>query len=115
MRAALVGLSIASLLMVLPTAPASAGEGADAGGTAEQQLRHRLLMDRDDPVVIARLARLYAATDRPAKARRLYSAMLSLEDVALERTGGAPVSSRLLAKSALARLDAPKPVRMGSR
>lgn len=100
----------------LPAAPASAGQGAGTGiaVTAEQQLRHRLMVNPDDPAVLARLARLYAATDRPVKARRLYSAMLTLEDVALERTGGAPVSSHLLAKSALRQL-APKPVRMGLR
>ena len=117
MRASMVGLTIAGLIVALPTAPASAGQttSADASGTAEQQLRHRLRVNPDDPVMLAQLARLYAATDRPAKAKRLYSAMMTLEDVELERTGGAPVSSRLLAKSMLKQLDAAKPVRMGSR
>lgn len=117
MRASMVGLTIAGLLVVLPAAPASAGEasGVDASGTAEQRLRHRLRANPDDPVVLARLARLYATTDRPTKAKRLYSAMMTLEDVELERTGGAPVSSRLLARSALKQLETAKPIRMGSR
>ena len=117
MRALVMGLTIAGLLVALPAAPVSAGQtpGANASGTAEQQLRHRLRLNPDDPVMLARLARLYAATGRPTKAKRLYSAMMTLEDVELERTGGAPVSSRLLARSALKQLDAAKPVRMGLR
>lgn len=117
MRESILALTIAGLFVTLPVAPASAGPGQneEANGTAEQQLRHRLQADPDDHVMLARLARLYAATGRPAKAKRLYSAMMSLEDVALERMGGSPVSSRLLASSALRQIDAAKPVRIGSR
>lgn len=117
MRASILAFAIAGGLFVLPLTPALADPDhrAHASGTAETQLRHRLRASPDDPVMLAQLARHYMATDRPAKARRLYSAMMTLEDVELERTSGAPVSSRLLAKSALKQLDAAKPVRIGSR
>ena len=117
MRAtSLAGLMIAGLFVVLPGGSA-AGQisGADEGTTAEQRLRHRLQVNPDDPAVLARLARLYAATGRPEKAKRLYGAMMTLEDVELYQATGVPVSSRLLASSALKQMDAAKPVRIGSR
>lgn len=114
MRASVLKLTIAGMLATLPVMPVLA-EAPEKDRTAEQRLRHQLQTNPDDPAVLARLARLYAATGRPVKAKRLYDAMMTLEDVDLERVAGAPVSSRLLAMSALKRLDAAKPVRMGSR
>lgn len=114
MRASMLKLAIAGVIAAAGAAPAFAG-GAEKDRTVEQRLRHQLVMNPDDPVVLAQLARLYAATDRPTKAKRLYSALMTLEDVRLERTVGTPVSSRWLAKSALAQLEATKPVKMGSR
>jgi len=112
----MAGLMIAGLFVVLPGAPAAGqSPGAVEGTTAEQRLRHRLQVNPDDPAVLARLARLYAATGRPEKAKRLYDAMMTLDDVELERTGGVPVSSRLLASSALKQMDTATPVRIGSR
>ncbi|HZF44236.1 MAG TPA: hypothetical protein VEZ48_12595 [Sphingomonadaceae bacterium] len=102
-------MAVAVSPLVLQAAPASIDNRI-----VEIQLRHRLQAEPNDPVAIARLAQHYAATDRPAKARRLYTAMMAMDDVELERANGAPMSSRLLAKSALAKIDPPV-VRLGSR
>lgn len=78
-------------------------------------LRHQLRDSPDDRVVMVNLAREYLKAGRTAKAQRLYRQLLDMDDVALERAGGAPVSAHWLASEALRRSSAPAPVRMSSR
>ena len=105
---------LAAFTVAISPLAVQAGPVSNDNRMVEIKLRHRLQAEPNDPVAIARLARLYAATDRPAKARRLYTAMIAMDDVELERANGATVSSRLLARSALAKIDPPV-VRLGSR
>lgn len=99
------------MAMLSMTAPCAAGENPWAAETRE--LQRQLVVDPDDQVAMAQLARIYLKTDRREKARRLYRGLLSLENVALERKGGEPVWSHVLAARALKTLEAP--VRLGSR
>lgn len=94
---------------------ALAGAAPSTSPTVERQLQRQVWMQPGDHVAMARLADLYARTDRPAKARRLYRALLRADDVQLERSSGQPVGSRALATAALARLDAARAERLASR
>lgn len=107
MRYFVMGAAVACL-----AAPALA---ADADRTVTRRLQQQLQVDPDDPVVMARLARMYLVSGSPDRARGLYRGLLSLEDVLLERSGGVPMSSHALARRGLKALDAPMPVRLGSR
>ena len=104
--------------IVLGVALAATGPATQAPSTSltvERQLQRQVWMQPGDPVALARLADLYARTDRPAKARRLYRALQRAEDVELERSSGTPVRSRALATAALARMDAIRAERLASR
>lgn len=108
-RLVLAGLAVASLTM-----PAYAADPATSK-PLERQLRQHLQADPDDAVVLARLARIYATTDRGERARRLYRGLLSLDPVMLETMGGLTMSSHALAETALRDMDASKTIRLGSR
>ena len=99
----------------LAAAASTPAAAATPSLTQERQLQRQLLMTPGDHVTLARLASHYAATDRPERAKRLYRALLRTDDVQLERANGGPMSSHALAKAALARLDAPKPVQLTAR
>lgn len=107
-RSVLLGFAAASLTM-----PAYAADPA-ADKHLERQLRQNLQADPDDAVMLARLARIYATTDRGEKARRLYRALLSLDPVMLETKGGPTMSSHMLAQTALRDMEGSKTIRLGS-
>ena len=94
------------------TVPALA---VDAHRSVKRQLQQQLQANPDDPVVMARLARMYLIGGNAERARGLYRGLLSVDDVMLERTGGAPISSHALAQRGLQVLETPKEVRLGSR
>ncbi len=102
------------LIAVAVPAVASAQEGP-RDGHAATSLRHQLRNDPDDRAAMVNLAREYLRGGRTAKAQRLYRQLLDMDDVALERVGGAPVSSHWLAAQALRQSSDAPPVRMSSR
>lgn len=111
LRSVLAGLIVSGL-----ATPALAADAASAPAKPlERQLRQNLQVDPDDAVALARLARIYAATNRAEKARRLYRGMLSLDAVTLETAGGRTMSSHALAQNALRSMDDAKIIRLGSR
>ena len=109
-----LGWTLAVTLLATPTV-VSGADGKSPDKAVKRQLQRQLDAHPDDPMAIANLARHYLMTEQPAKARRLYQGLLSLENVALERERGAPVWSHALARSALSTLDQRMPVRLGSR
>ncbi len=98
------------------TCPATALAQEPTGEkSAATSLRHQLRTDPDDRAVMVNLAREYLKAGRAAKAQRLYRQLLGMDDVALDRVGGPPVSSHWLAAEALRQSAAAPPVRMSSR
>lgn len=81
----------------------------------EAALVRQVWHNPDDQAAMVNLARLYLKTGRTAKAHNLYRQLLGMEDVALERTAGSPVSSHWLAGEALKRTGKPRDVRLSSR
>lgn len=106
----------AGLVMIATASPAIAlAQEGPRDGHAVTSLRHQLRNDPDDRVAMVNLAREYLQRGRTAKAQRLYRQLLDMEDVALERVGGAPVSSHWLATQALRHSPVAPPVRISSR
>ena len=111
LRSMILGLAAACVAV-----PAQAGDtgSASTSKSVERQLQQQLQSDPNDHVALARLARIYLNTDRPAKARRLYRGLLSLDEVMLE-AAGTTLSSHALAQSGLRKTAEPQAVRLGSR
>lgn len=104
-----VVLGLAAACIAIPA------HAADVDRVAKRQLQQKLQADPDDPVVMAQLARVYLTTGSVERARMLYRAMLSMEEVMLEQSGGPAISSHALARRGLGTLKSANPVRLGSR
>lgn len=94
-------MRILAFALLIAAAPMSASAAPD-GVATEAYLKRQLRQEPDDRVAMVNLARVYLASGRTERAQRLYRGLLGLENVQLERAGGAAVWSHRLATDALA-------------
>lgn len=107
MLAAAAGMMLAGAVG-MATAQERTGYHAIAAGDlagAEATLERERAIFPQRPELMLNLAAVYARTGRASEARALYGDVLQREPIDLELGDGSAVSSHLIAKRGLARLD----------